>query len=140
MKIPFRLNRMRIPKLSTLVTQLMAGGVGAATDFALFVVLINFVGITSAFLMGIVAAILVNYGLSIKYSFNSRTKFSSQNVEIVLFFGFYLLTILIQSLAMLSLTGIGVSIWLAKILAIASGFFFSLSFKFFFVFGPSSEK
>ena len=128
-----------LPKIKTLYSQIIIGFVGGIIDFALLMVLSKFINFVLAFLVGISIAILINYVLTIRYSFKSLSKFETKEFEIFNYYIGYIFTISIQIIIMYIFNFFNFNLMIGKIVAIICGFVFSILLKFYFIFGKDSE-
>ena len=120
-----------LPKIKTLYSQIIIGFVGGIIDFALLMILSKFINFVLAFLVGISIAILINYVLTIRYSFKSLSKFETKEFEIFNYYIGYIFTISIQIIIMYIFNFFNFNLMIGKIVAIICGFVFSILLKFY---------
>lgn len=134
------MNSFRIPKKLTFFKQVLIGAVGAIVDLIILLVLSNFLLFELSFLIGITIAILINYILTINYSFKSLNKITTKKKELFFYYISYCTTIIIQFLVIYGLQKLNYDLLISKLVAISLAFAITFSLKFYFIFGQDSEK
>ena len=128
-----------LPKKKTFISQTLIGSFGAIIDIFIFSIIINFLSFEISFLIGVSLAVLINYLLTIKYSFHSLKKNKTKKSEILFFYISYFFTAIIQYSIIKSMTSLNIDPIISKPFAILIAFIFSFFLKWLFVFGKESE-
>jgi putative flippase GtrA len=132
-------NKIKLPKARSYISQILIGSIGAIIDLIFFSILSNFFHLYISFLLSIFLAIAINYYLTIRHTFQSKSLYKSLKTEKVLFFTSYIIVIIFQALIIILLTNLQYNLMLSKFIAICFGFVISFYFKWFFIFGTKSE-
>lgn len=133
------IQKIKLPKAKSYFNQILIGGTGAIIDIMFFYILNNFFHLYISFSISIIIAIAVNYFLTIKFTFKSKSLYKNVKIEKLLFFSSYLIVIIIQALIIFFLVDLNFNLILSKIIAIVFGFIITFYFKWFFIFGTKSE-
>ena len=133
------INKIPIPKKSTVITQTIIGSVGAIIDLIIFSILLQYFSIEIAFISGFTVAIIINYILTIKYSFKSLEKRKTRKSELIFFCISCSLTGLVQYSILYLLQNLNIDFITSKATSILISYILSFSLKWLFVFGKDSE-
>ena len=133
------IQKIKLPKAKSYLNQILIGGTGAIIDIIFFYFLNHFFHLYISFSISIIIAIAVNYFLTIKFTFKSKSLYKNVKIEKLLFFSSYLIVIIVQLLIIFFLVDLNFNLILSKIIAIVFGFIITFYFKWFFIFGTKSE-